>query len=77
MKIKRDEGHKAPGIAFKCWFFFPGWDPLVGQVPILSFFLDHTEKNLNQEEWEDRLLQVCTLRDTLFPHLPSLPSSGS
>lgn len=49
-----------PGIVFKCWFFFLGWGLLVGWVPKLSPFLDHTEKNLNQNEWEGRLLQVST-----------------
>lgn len=60
VKIKCDDGHKAPGIVSKCWFFFPIWGLLVGQI-MLSPFLDHTEKSLNQEEWEGRLLQVSTI----------------
>lgn len=60
-KIKCDAGHKAPGIVLRCWFFFPSWGLLVRKIPMLSPFLDHTEKSLNQEVWEDRLLQVSAL----------------
>uniref|UniRef100_M3YDI6 MROH2B-like HEAT-repeats domain-containing protein n=1 Tax=Mustela putorius furo TaxID=9669 RepID=M3YDI6_MUSPF len=44
------------------------------EIPqMLQILDDHTEKNLDQEGWEDRLLQVRTLRDIPFSTLAFLP----